>query len=308
MRPNKLLTLLFILITNTAFGHKDLFIIKDFGNVKVRIITGFEYEEIRKGWIIGEMASKLCQQLNYTKPIFIDFNHHYVSDCKADHFISFDDGSIIQKWETEKPQAVLKENALVIREVSRQFSPSVTLKLLEYAISNVYKIRSAQKTIAYNQNYCQWKIKTIDTLLIKKIVRKSVSEAVNKVLSAKVYRQEEGKSCISYYFQDNKYHVFYNERIVNYPVLLIVDNIYQFLDKNNVVFDTDSSFYYIGNSRTSKRQVIKGTYDNYNPFKISSAGANKIRFSFWYYDRTEGVQPKEKRLVYHPDRDELTED
>jgi hypothetical protein len=289
---------------------------KDFGNVKVRIKTGFQYEEIKKSWIIGELAKKLCQRLNYKKPVFIDFNHYYVGDCEPDYFLSFDNGSIIQTWDSDKPKPFLKENSLIIREVSRQFTPSITLKLLEYAIANEGKIKSTQKSIEYNQNYCQWKVKTIDTLQVKKIATGSSSDIVNKVLLTKVYRDEAGKdkSDISYYFQNNKYYIFYNEYKVKDSVLLIVDNVYQFKSisfNENIIFDTDSSFYFVqgvNNPHSSKRKVIEKIYGNYRPFEISTVGSYKVTFSFWYYDRTEGRQPKERNVLYKSDTDELLQD
>ena len=290
--------------------------IKDFGNVKVRIKTGFQYEEIKKSWIIGELANKLCRQLNYTKPVFIDFNHYYVGNCEPDYFLSFDDGSIIETWDTEKPKLFLKENSLVIREVSRQFTPSITLRLLEYAIANAEKIKLTQKTIEYNQNYCQWKIKTVDTLQVKKITTEKISEVVNKTLLTRVYRQEDEKvkSDISYYFQNNKYHVFYNDYKVTDSVLLIVDNVYQLKSisfNETIIFDTDSSFYFVqgvNNPHSSKKKVIEKIYDNYHPFEISTVGSYKVTFSFWYYDKTEGRQPKERNVLYKSDTDELLQD
>ena len=316
MRPYKLLTIFFILSSNIALGHQDFWMTKDFGNVKVRIKTGFQYEEIKKSWIIGELANKLCQQLNYTKQVFIDFNHYYVGKCEPDYFLSFDNGSIIQTWDTEKPKPFLKENSLVIREVSRQFKPSITLRLLEYAIANADKIKSTQKTIEYNQNYCQWKIKTVDTLQVKRIVAGNISNVVNKILLTKVYRQEDekSKSDISYYFQNNKYYIFYNEYKIKDSVLLTVDNIYQFKSisfNQNIVLDTDSSFYFlqgVNNPHSSKRKIIEKTYDNYRPFEISTVGSYKVTFSFWYYDKTEGRQPKERNVLYKSDTDELVQD
>ena len=313
MRHFKLLTLIFILTSNVAFGHQDFWMTKDFGNVKVRIKTGYQYEEIKKSWIIGELANKLCQQLNYTKLIFIDFNHFYVDNCVADYFISFDNGSIIQTWDNEKPKPFLKENSLVIREVSRQFTPSITLRLLEYAIANEDKIKSTQKSINYNRNFCQWKIKTVDISQLKKIAKGNISEVVSKVLLTKVYRQEDekSKSDISYYYQNSKYYIFYNEYKIKDSVLLKVDNIYQFKSisyNQNIVFDTDSSFYFvqgINNPHTSKKRIIERTYDNYQPFEINTVGSYKVTFSFWYYDNR---QLKERNILYKSDTDELLQD
>lgn len=187
MKPSLLTLLLFFSIS--VFAHKDFWMTKDFGNVKVRIKTGFHYEEIKKSWIIGELAYRFCQQEKYTRPVFIDFNHHYVETCEPDYFLSIDNGTINYKWSNEKQTALLNNDALIIREVSRQFTPSATLALLEYAIHNAKEIKSTQKTIDYNQNYCEWKINSIDTLLTKKIASGKTSFAVNKILAGKVYRE-----------------------------------------------------------------------------------------------------------------------
>lgn len=316
MRHLILLALLFILTTEAVFGHSDFWLTKDFGNVKVRITTGFQYEEIKKSWIIGELAKKLCRQLNYTKPIFIDFNHYYIGDCEPDYFLSFDDGSIIQTWENAKPKPLLNEKSLVIREVGRKFTPSITLQLLEYAITNAYEIRSTQKLIEYNQNYCQWKVRSIDTLQVKRIASGKISEVVKRVLMTRVYRHEDrkNKNNISYYFQNNKYHIFYDTYEIKDSVLLAVDNIYQFENisfDENIVFDTDSSFYFIqgvNNPRTSKRWVIEKTNGNYRPYDISTVGSYKVTFSFWYYDKTVGKQLKERNVLYKSNSDELLQD
>jgi hypothetical protein len=59
----------------TTFAHKDFWKVADFGNVKVRVKTGFQYEEINKAFIIGQLAEKLSKDLNYADTIFLDFNH-----------------------------------------------------------------------------------------------------------------------------------------------------------------------------------------------------------------------------------------
>ena len=318
MKTRKLLTFLFILSSNVALAHQDFWMTKDFGNVKVRIKTGYQYEEIKKAWIIGELASRLCQKLSYKQSVFIDFNHYYVGNCDPDYFLSFDDGSIIETWNTEKPKAFLKQNSLVVREVSRQFSPSVTLRLLEYSILNIDKIKGTQKLINYNQNYCQWKIKSIDTVQAKNIGHQALSQAVKEVLGTRVYRLDDElgktKSDISYFFQGNKYHIFYNEYKVEDSVLLVVDNVYQFENisfNEAIAFVTDSTFFYIkgvNGPYSSKKKVIEQINDNYQPFKITKVGVYKVAFSFWYYDKREGIQPKERNVLYKIDTGELIQD
>ena len=56
-------TLIFFLkfTLNTASAHQDFYVTKDYGNIKVRVKTGFVYEEINKAFIIGQLAEKLAK-------------------------------------------------------------------------------------------------------------------------------------------------------------------------------------------------------------------------------------------------------
>lgn len=312
MRFFKLLTLLFLFTSGTAFGHQDFWMTKEFGNVKVRIKTGFKYEEIKKSWIIGELANRLCKELRYTKPVFIDFSHYYISHCEPDYFLSFDNGAVKEKWASNMSKPFLKQPGLVIREVSKEFSPSTTLMLLEYAIKHVVQIKNEQKTISYNDHYNNWELKTIDTLRIKSIAAGSASEIVKKVLSTRV--NNAGAKELSYYFKDNKYHIFHNDHDTT---LLVVNNIYQWADLSNdkaIIFNSDTSFYYVNIYSDEKITVsaqmnIRNTYDNFRPYEINMIGSYKVGISFWYNDHKEGdVQPKERIVVYKINDNELIQD
>src|SRR5690606_6553239 len=102
------------------------------------------------------LAEKLSKELNYSDPIFLDFNHHYTGDCYPTYFVSYDKGKIEYTWESgSKEKDYLKSNSIVLRQVSRQFDVIATLRLLEYSIKNISTIKSTQKQIEYNQNYCQ---------------------------------------------------------------------------------------------------------------------------------------------------------
>jgi hypothetical protein len=267
---------------------------KSFGNVKVRIKTGFNYEEINKSWIIGELASKLCQSLGYKDTAFIDFNHHYTGDCIPDYFISFDDGSIIEGNDHEKPEPFLKQECIVVREVSRTFDPCISLNLLEYAIRNLERIKTDQKLLKYDINYCNWKVNTIDTAFIRKVTRSPISSTLNTTLQSKVYRPKSANiresEDLSYFYQGGKYHIYYKNYLstsgqIEEPVLLVTNNIYQFTKVTPfeaIVFNTDDTFYFVEgvNSRyTSKRHAIQNN-DNYHPYEVNKIGWDKIAINF----------------------------
>jgi hypothetical protein len=64
----------------------------------------------------------------------------------------------------------------------------------------------------------------------------------------------------------------------------------------------------VNNPHSSKRKVIEKTYNNYEPFEISTVGSYKVTFSFWYYDKTESRKYKERNVLFKSDTDELVQD
>ena len=316
MKQHKcILTLILILTFGTAFAHSDFWIIKDFGNVKVRIKTGFEYEEINKVFILGELTEKLASQLGYKDQIFLDFNHHYTGDCKPDYFISFNKGAIEYTWSgAEKQEPPLSKKSIVIRQVSRQFDAKSTLKLVEYAINNLSEIKSNQKLIEYNENYCQWRVQTIDTLKIKEILYDPTSQKINSVISTKIERLEkEFNSGITYYFQNSLFNVNFKDYNEQDTTLLSLNNIYQISRPTNsyfaFIFDTDSTFYFVNSRKVvSKRHLIIDTYDFYRPFNIEYIGGNKYSIHFWYYSKELGLQARNRTLIYQSDKDKIIQD
>jgi hypothetical protein len=302
-------------VSQLAYGHSDFYREQDFGNVKVRIKTGFDYEEIKKAWIIGELSQKLCEQARYKRPIFIDFVHHYTSDCVPDYFLSYDDGTIVESWGDRQEKPIAEGNALVIRQVSRKFTPAITLKLLEYAIANQKRIKDEQKKLAYHKNYCQWSVQSIDTAQARAIAMGRISGEVQRILNTRIYRQEKDgkpKGEVSYYFQDNQYHLFCNDNTAKDSVLLRVDNVHQ-LKKlpygKAIVFDSDSSFYAIEGvyaPQVSRRYIIENIGRHYQPIPVQLVGELKVAFPFG--ERLRMGKVKERIALYRFDKDELIQD
>ena len=317
MAPKKLIALLLFFSTSVCYAHQDFWKIKTFGKIKVRIQTGFDYEEINKAWIIGELANKLALTLKYNDTIFLDFTHFYTADCLPDYFISYDDGSIKQTMSGSETLYFLKNKAIVIREVSRKFNAASTLKMVEYSISNISTIVEKQKSLEYNKNYCYWLINTIDTSLTRKIATSKTSKNVTDALKNRIYRpkdETERYSSVTYYFENEKYHISYSNYKTKDSVLLVLDNVYQFKPVSNIeaiVFDTDSTFYLVQGEYkpySSKRWTIENKHVFYRPYDIIKVGSNKITFSFSYYSKEVGRQPKERTLVYRTDKAELIQD
>lgn len=273
-----------------TLGHEDFWLTREYGNIKVRVKSGFDYEEINKAFIIGQLAQSLVKDLGYTKQIFIDFNHHYTNDCEPDYFISFDDGKIKYQWEDNNQEKLFDGNAVVIRQVARSFDVVATLKLVEYSVLNIKKVKSLQKEIEYNQNFCDWTINSIDTLLIDKLVTLSTSPLVEKTCSMKIERPDEDfRYGLSYYWQNGKYYVFLRRNGQEDEVVLELPTIYniQKIDSEiNLIFDSDSSFYCITTANqivVSKQHEIVDTFEYYRPYYVTRVSNNKLSIYFEWF-------------------------
>lgn len=308
MKKNKkhLLTILLFLYFGTTFAHQDFWIVKDYGNIKVRIKTGFDYEEIKKVFLFGKLTEKLSSELGYTDQIFLDFNHFYTGDCKPDYFISFDKGNIkdTDGFDDFNEKAILSEKGIVIRQVSREFNSLSTLKLVEYAIQNLKIIKSTQKPIEYNKNYCQWKINTINTNLITDCLNSNISNSILKVSQLKIESSEiKNKEKLSYFLSENKFTLFTTTE--SKSELITLSNIYDIAyadPKTVLVFDTNNSFYCIeiDKKNVSKKITIINPNDSYRPFKATLSINNKVEIDYRYWN--------DKRiLIYDIENENLIE-
>lgn len=316
--------ILFLLLTHsiTVSAHQNFHRVKTFGNVKVRFTTGFEYEEINKAWIIGELSYKLAKHLKYKDSIFLDFVHYYIEYCNPDYFVSFDNGAIRQAYDgAEKPYPLLKKEGIVIREVNRKFQVASTLQLVEYAINNIISVKALQRPLEYKKNYREWLIHSIDTTFTKQIVSQTPSKIVVDILASRIYRPGSDKNdCygVSYYFQNNKFHVFYNEchqfEVTKDSVLVSVDDIFQFetmFSYDALVFDTDSTFYFAMRkwSPPLKSFTIENkSIDFYEPYYIQKISSNNVTINFDYYIKGKEVRVKNRTSIYRIDKKELIQD
>ena len=289
-RLKYILLFIFMLAWENASAHLGVIVpsVKEanFGNVKVRIEkTGIKspHAETDKVMLFGGLAAELARQLNYSDPILLDFTRCSAENCKSDCFISYDKGKIkyitnshdyrhdAQKYfnKISIKAKKLNNNTIVVRQVAEQFDAETTLKLLEYAILNKKKVKSSQKRIKYNQNYiCKWKINSIDTTLIKQICHQPNSVLLDNVLSLKTKKREnhDFKSGISYYLQNNKYTIFAKDKKMD-TNLLTLDNIYQFErinDSTALIFDSDTSFYFIDKHKISKHQTFQKIFQSFD--------------------------------------------
>lgn len=285
MNKINLIFIFLLLVFGRVYSHEDRYEIKDFGNIKIRIKTGYKYEEVNKVILIGKFAQGLSKRLNYTNQIFLDFQHFYVGYCeKSAYFISFDKGNYGVGYREGKPEKdFLKKKSIVIRQSSNHFDLQNTLQLLEYSIININKIKNEQKDVVCNENYCNWKIKSINNKEINKIINSPVSKIVFSFLNSKIYLTRNN-SKISYFLQNKNFTVTYKNKKNQLEEIIKLKNIYYFckIDFETVIlFETKNSFYYIHKNRISIKHYIPSPKIEFRPYKIEK---NKNFVSFYYFE------------------------
>jgi len=309
---------LLLLAIQTGFAHQDFYVTRHFGKVTIRIRTGFEYEEIRKIDILGQLVHKLSQDLNYVNPVFIDLTHCYTEHCNPAYFLSFDKGEIDYEIEGMKnPAPPLKQRGLVLRFVSSEFDALPLLQLVEYGMQNTERIDKGQKNIVFNDRYYHWKANSIDTTILQSLVREPASPAVNCVLNQRINRPEtkdfDKRASPLYYLKGGKVHVYTG----CYPdtTLLVLEHLYDFRRVATIyglVFDSDSSFYFVNgfnHKPVSQRHIVHQLTDEHRlrlwePCEVTKLGENKLAISFGNNIGTERITVyliKEDRLVQNLD-------
>lgn len=285
---NILIFLLLLLTSITVSAHQDFFVVNEFGNVKTRIKTGYEYEEIKKVQIIGELAELLAKKLNYNEPILLDFNHYYVGVTKTIYFLSFDNGTIKYNYDGEgNDQPLLNKKGIVVRQVGSKFDIANTLKMLEYAIINWKTIKKEQKKIEYRENYCNWLINSIDPNKSIDILNEKDTKTISEIKNTKIYRPEKDfKSGITYFWQNDKYNIVFVKEGKEKPIISL-PSIYDIQKKWNTIFifETSSDFIVFDTYKkeiVSKKWTIENADKNYRPYEINHIGGDKYSISFYY--------------------------
>jgi hypothetical protein len=266
-----LLFLLFVFSINIAYPHSDFGYDYDSGKVKVSIVTGFDYEELRKAQILSVLADSLSSEMKNNHKIQILLNHKYTSpDCEPEYNVY-------------STKSGFGKSVLVVKVADYSFDIPNILHLVEHAILNKQTMSkwpyglSADRVLLYNP----------------------MSDLLKRILNIKVYRPYEGYSLspISYYFQNNKYHVFIKDFRTEETVLKVFDNIFKFEEmKSNdiIVFDTNKSFFFFDSdsyisqprNKVSERHVFdnKGSF---RPCKVTYMGGDRFSICIYYHPVSE---------------------
>lgn len=296
------LLLLAMLNTVCLYAHQDFNIIKDYGNIKVRIQTGYDYEEVNKIEIIGQLADRLANELEFEQQVFLDFIHMYTEVTRETlYFVSFDDGTFYNNDNLEN-EKLFDNDILVIRQFGNLFNIEKTLKLLEYSLKNENEIKREQKKVIYKTQHLDLELNSIEKSHIEKIKKSENSKEFQSLLQLKTYRPDDKFVFgFTYYWQNGKFKIVKIGSDKSENILFELDNLYEFRLVGNCtfIFPTKNEFITVNYSHNKSYQKmvsellkIEGGENNYRPYKIEFIGGNKFSI---YFNSKEG---KENLLIY----------
>jgi hypothetical protein len=298
----------------TVFANQDFWVIKEFGNIKTRISTGYNYEEIKKVQIIGKLAEILAKEMNYGEPILLDFNHFYVGIAKPTYFLSFDNGVINYKNSSgENGIELLTQDGIVVRQISNRFDIINTLKMLEYSIINYISIKKEQKEIEYDENYCDWVINSISASQIVNVLKNNETKLIENIRNKKIYRPgNEFKGGFTYFWKDEKYNVIFKTKNIEIPIITLT-NIYNIQQIRNTIFIFEKSTEFIvvdayKRKIISRKLKLEDAEENYHPYKIEPLTTDLYTIKFSYFSKEPVNQYKNRISIYSRKNSKLIQD
>lgn len=251
-----------------AQSHQDSWYVMTFDNVRVRIKTGLKCEEIQKSFIIGKLAAQLAKELNYQKPILLSFHHNYIMLKESEDYYYYSIKIGNGKYNTSDSKRFdkrfgLKKSGIVITQRDDFFEAGKTLQLLEHAIKNIGGLRKSVKTSRKLQILLIASVDSLSYLKNENVLREQPSDQVNAVLQTKIFG---GNGTLNYYYKQDTFHfVKINEK--DTIDLIRLKNVV--LTRDNIVFDTDTSFYYLDAKVSRRHNVNLGRNDNQEELRRS---------------------------------------
>jgi len=300
-------------------SHSDISKTYKFARLTSSICWGFyEHEERNKAIIISMLADTLLEKHRFTDEINLGFLHSYVDKSKETFSLS------LVSYDKEAPRI-----KIVLK--SYRYDTEKVLKLLEYAILNLKELKKVDNQDSVfvgdfvdrdSKKRRTYRISRIKNGLVDSALKNPTSDVVKSLLIKKMYRPsndltKSDNSSISYYIQNNQYHVFHRVTMngKGYEMdVLKLDNIFQFIPvqvfDRAMVFDTDSSFYFLNYFNTKSvqlsRKIVPSLNVKYYPYQVSFPGQSMVTFS--KMDRSKMGFNNDRYFVYRIEDDYLVTD
>lgn len=309
-----------LLSFNFLKAHSDFRTFSRAKNVITCIKTGYNFEEIKKIELIGNIVAGLSEKLEYKGVILIIYNHNYIRSEITDYYMSIDKGKYDYNDNSHYGRELLKDSSIVLKCIGSKISSTDILKCVEYAILNEKEIKKDQVFYNCNKEFEKPKILSIDSNKIKEIILSKSSNTIAQLQRIPIYRKEVTQNTpnISYFYKENKYHIYKTEPNSKDSTLLILDDIFQFerfrQDNTVIVFDSDTTFYrvcmYGPNKLVSKKLTIENKIrTSYKPYILNYIGFDKFSIAFEYVSVVNNIyETLYRTLVYNENTETLLQD
>jgi hypothetical protein len=319
MKKVILALLILLVVVLKVQSHSDSGKFYKFGSVTSFILWGFyEHEERNKAIIISMLADSLLEKHHYSNNVNLGFTHSYTDKSIETFSVS------LVSYDKETPQ-------LKIDLKGYQYDTEKVLKLLEYAIVNMkdWQKQHNQNSVVVEEYFDvvsmqkrSCRIFRIPNFIVENALKRQPSDVVKGLLLKKMYRPSDDltkldNSSISYYLQNDQYHILHRMSMngKEYELeVLILDNLFQYVPIPRVdramIFDTDSSFYFLNyfNAKSVKlsRKIIPSLTVKYYPYQVSFPGQSMVTFS--KMDKLKTGFSNERYFVYRIDDEYLVTD
>ncbi|MFD2543749.1 hypothetical protein ACFSSB_15590 [Lacinutrix gracilariae] len=302
------LGILALLFSFNCFAHKDKVIGKTYGNVKIYMKTGFDYSDIEKIKIVGQLSEKLSDRLSYKDTIFIEYVQDYTDNYADDLYLLEYNNSNYKIATGIKSDYTIEsnDNGLSVRIYADRIKIVDVLKLVEFTIINKEKTNSflTKKSIGFNVYEDQELLEPLVSIatedeIIKQIIS-SKSEIVENIITNKILVNSQKPYGMEIYWQNGKFIFEYNHIQKNkqefvfeiedyyYHLYVNVNDILIFVDKN--------SFYFLDGTDDKPKKLINIDIGGYAPIRTMDFG-DKILFQSYRNQSNINIFVKETNKV-----------
>jgi hypothetical protein len=269
----KNLTCIFLILTTSSLlaFHKDFIRYKTHGNVKVFVHSSYEeFFEINKVEIIGKLAEKLSNSLNYKDTIILEFKHNFSNRLPNYRIVdtgNTDNFYILKYLENVKKRQLdsnyQNNKGICIREVGKEFNIKETIKILEYLILNQSKLKftfnkqdgfSIGDDLILNYDYYG-----LNKRNIRNILQRKDSEILLETLKTKIEISDYLDVKVNW--ENNIFNITNSQYSLSINTVFCITK----LDKGLIIFTTNKDFFYV-NKNTNKTTPYKFKTNFYQPF------------------------------------------
>jgi len=191
-----------------------------------------------------------------------------------------------RQWQRAEHNRPVKGKGIRIIFSQNQNRTQSVLKLLEYSILNLKKLKKEE---------------SIDSSVISKILQTPTSSTIDSIMQIKVFRnlgKEAYQVNREYYFQNDKY--FFVDFFNNDSVYLILNKVNQIISDyymGSIIFETDSTGYFYNREtkKLSEQLIISNKLESFY-YEHTSSDFNKKRIYFEY--EAYGIERVKKKFIY----------